>query len=674
MMQFKTLSLTVATSFLSLAILTPPAALAQRIVDNVPAGTRQASDLGRVTPTEQMTVTVHLQLPDKAGFDKAVDALYDPASSTFHKWLTDEDLKKYAPPKEQVDAVRKELESHGLEILSADKNGFSLRARGTASNVESAFNTQIHQFQLNGKVFRANVVNARLSGAAGDYVAAVAGLESQQSRPNLRRAINVKTGQPPPTIALSKVEASGGLSSLITDQFLYTPSTFVFTTPGASLPVGVYFGNVYGANPNLFPDYTPAQLEAHYGLPTAYKAGFDGTGQTIVLVEAFGYPTLQADANAFCNLTGLPPLTSSNFKIIYPQGPPISPVAGIVSGWNTEIAIDVQWSHSIAPGAKIVVVAAAGADNEDLQDAMSYIVKNHVGDAISDSWSADLDLFSGPLEEESFDQILEMAAAKGISFQFSAGDSGDSGLGTPVGAPSVPANSPHATDVGGTSIINNINGSGYETLGWGTSFVLLNDQGVLDPPTAYLPYFFGSGGGESIYFPKPSWQASLPGTGRQGPDVSALADPYTGVPIVLTSSGVQGVQVGWGGTSLASPIFTAMWAIANQHAGHSLGLAAPYIAGLKPGELVDVLPLSSVTNVTGTIYDSSGATFYSATGLFAGQTYSSTGFTSAVAGGDDVDYAISFGLDTSLTVTKGWDNVTGWGTPNVNTFLKATGQ
>ncbi len=98
---------------------------------------------------------------------------------------------------------------------------------------------------------------------------------------------------------------------------------------------------------------------------------------------------------------------------------------------------------------------------------------------------------------------------------------------------------------------------------------------------------------------------------------------------------------------------------------------APYIAGLKPGELVDVLPLSSVTNVTGTIYDSTGATFYSAASLFAGQTYTSTGFTSAVINeGDDTDVAIAFGLDTSLTVTKGWDNVTGWGTPNVNTFLK----
>ncbi len=668
----KTFSLMAASSVMSLAILAPPAALAQRIADNVPQGTHQASDMGRVSPSQEINISVQLQPQNKAAFDKAVDALYDPTSPTFHKWMTEEDLEKYAPTKEQADAVRKELESHGLEILAADEDGLSIRARGTAANVESAFNTQLHDFQRNGKVFRANVVNARLSGAAGDYVAGVAGLESHQAQPRLRRAINVVTKQAPPTIPLSKVQASGGLGSFITDKILSPASSFVFTTPGASLPVGVYYGNVYGANPNLIPDYTPAQLQSLYGLPTAYKAGFDGTGQTIVLLEAYGDATIESDANAFNQLTGLPLFTSSNFKVIYPQGPPLSPNAAALTGWDVEIAIDVQWAHAIAPGAKILVVAAAGEDTVSFVDAISYITKNKLGYTINDSWDEDTDLIAGPLEEEAFTQVLEVAAAKGISFQFSSGDGGDGGLGTPIGAPLVPSNSPYATAVGGTSILNKVNGTGYETLGWGGSFVTLNDQGVLDPPVAQ-PFFGGAGGGESVYFAKPSWQKSLPGTGRQVPDISALADPYTGVPIVLTSQGVLGLQVGWGGTSLASPIFTAMWAIANQHAGHSLGLAAPYIAGLKPGELVDVLPLSSPTNVTGTIYDSSGATFYSAAGLFAGQTYDSTGFTSALYNeGGDTDVAIAFGLDTSLTVTKGWDNVTGWGTPNVNTYLNAT--
>jgi subtilase family serine protease len=671
MMLFKTLPSVAASSLLSIAILTIPAAGGQQIANNVPDGTRQASDLGRVASAQEITITVQLQLQDKAAFDKAVDALYDPESLTFHKWLAEEDLKKYAPTKEQSAAVRKELESHGLEILSADENGFSIRARGTAASVESAFNTEIHEFQRNGEVFRANVRDARLSGVAGDYVAAVAGLESHQARPRLSRAVNLKTHRAPPTIALSKVESSGGLSSIITDQILSSPATFSFTTPGAKLPAGVYYGNVYNANPNLIPDYTPAQLQTLYGLPAAYKAGFDGKGQTIVLLEAFGYPTIEADANAFCKLTGLPLLTSSNFRIVYPEGKPVNPNAGVLAGWDVEIALDVQWAHAIAPGAKIVVVAAAGQDNEDLQDAMSYITKNNLGNSVNDSWEVDQDIIAGPLEEKSFDQLLEIAAAKGISFQFSTGDGGDGGLGTPVGAPGVPSNSPHGTAVGGTAIVNKVHGSGYETLGWGDSFVEINDGGVLDPP-APLPFVGGGGGGESIYFAKPSWQKSLPGTGRQTPDVSALADPYTGVPIVLTEGGVQGVEAGWGGTSLASPIFTAFWAIADQKAGHSLGLAAPAIAALKSGALVDVLPLSSPTNVTGTIVDDTGATFYSATGLFAGLLYDSKGFTSAVwnAGGG-LDIAFGFGLDTSLTVTQGWDNATGYGTPSGLAFLNA---
>ena len=346
-------------------------------------------------------------------------------------------------------------------------------------------------------------------------------------------------------VALRKVQdSSGGLSSFLTDQILSKPATFTFTTPGADLPVGVYFGNVYGKDiPNLIPDYTPAQLQSLYGLPAAYKKGWNGAGQTIVLLEAYGYPTIEDDANTFFQLTGLPQLTSSNFSIIYPQGQPVSPIAGELTGWNFEIALDVQWSHSIAPGAKILIVVTPGQETPDFLAAMTYIVNHHLGNVVSDSWEEDQDLVTSPLVEESYDRVLTLAAAKGISFQFSTGDSGDGGLGEPIGAPEVPSNSPHATAVGGTSILNNINGSGYETLGWGTSFVLLNNGGVQDPPEPE-PFAGGSGGGESVYFPKPSWQKGLPGTGRQVPDVSALGDPYTGVPIVVTSQGQQ-IHLRW---------------------------------------------------------------------------------------------------------------------------------
>jgi subtilase family serine protease len=658
------------SSVVCFVLLTTPSSFAQRTATNVPDGIRQAADLGLVDSTNEINITVHLKLQNQSVFDEVVDALYDPASPTFHKWLTDEDLRSYEPSKEQFEAVRAELVNHGLTIVSADENRFSIRAHGTTGNVESAFNTHIHAFQRNGKTFRAHVENARLSGTAGDYVAAVAGIESHQVRPLLRRALDPLTRQAPATVPISKVQAAGGLGAFITDQILHAPKTFTFTTPGAALPVGVYFGNTYDGNPQLVPDYTPAQLQARYGLPAAYKQGLDGTGQHIVLLEAYGYPTIESDANAFSTLTGLPPLNSSNFSIVYPEGKP-NPTLGALTGWDIEIALDVQWAHSIAPGANIVVVVAAGQDSEDFQDAISYITSHTLGHTVNDSWEEDLDLIAGPLEQQSFDQVLKIAASKGISFNFSTGDSGDNGLGSPVGAAGVPSNSPHATAVGGTSILNNVGSSGFETLGWGTSAVLLNESGVLDPPQPE-PFFGGSGGGESVFFAKPSWQKALPGKGRQTPDVSALADPYTGVPIVVTQGGVQGIQAGWGGTSLACPIFTAIWAIADQKAGHPLGQAAPTIAGLASGALLDVLPHSSPTNVSGTIIDSSGAAFYSPADLFSGQLFGNTEFLSAVWNvGGGLDFDLSFGLDTSLTVTKGWDNVTGYGTPNGLPFLDA---
>ena len=157
------------------------------------------------------------------------------------------------------------------------------------------------------------------------------------------------------------------------------------------------------------------------------------------------------------------------------------------------------------------------------------------------------------------------------------------------------------------------------------------------------------------------------------PDVSALADPYTGFVIVVTQDGVQSAQAGWGGTSLASPIFAAVWAIADQYNGKPLGQAGPVVAKLKSGQITDVLPTSELTDfdVSGTVHDSSGTTFYSVTGLFAGLLYKQKEFTSAIWNLDsDFSVALSFGTDSSLTVTKGWDNVTGFGEPNGLPFIQ----
>jgi subtilase family serine protease len=328
-------------------------AFAQRSETNVPAGIRISQDLGRSAPSTEINITVRLKLNDKAAFDRAVDALYDHGSPSFHKWMTRADLGKYAPTEEQRQAVRQELQSHGLTILSTDPIGFSVRARGTIANVESAFNTEIHQFQYNGRVYRANVKDARLSGEAGNYVSTVAGLESHQVRPLIARAVNMRTGKPFAPLPLSRLaSASSFPPGFITNQCLSAPQT-VTLEYGGVLPEAVYSGTVYEGS-GIPCAYQPQELQTAYGLNAVYEQGLDGSGQTIVLVEGYGYPTIEKDANAYFKLTGLPLLNKNNFKIIYPEGKPSDPNAGILEGWEVEIAMDVQSAHTIAPQASIL--------------------------------------------------------------------------------------------------------------------------------------------------------------------------------------------------------------------------------------------------------------------------------------------------------------------------------
>src|SRR5271156_1489562 len=200
-------------------------AYAQTAETNVPSGIQISRDLGLADSAAEINITVHLKLADKAAFDKAVDALYDPASPSFHKWMTNADLRKFAPTETQRQIVRKELQKHGLTILSTDQIGFSIRAHGTIANVESAFNTEIHQFDHEGKGFRANVRNAQLNGEAGNYVSSVAGLESHTVQPLSRRALNPRTQEPFPSVALGKLPKGASFPAVSTTNCLSAPAT-----------------------------------------------------------------------------------------------------------------------------------------------------------------------------------------------------------------------------------------------------------------------------------------------------------------------------------------------------------------------------------------------------------------------------------------------------------------
>jgi subtilase family serine protease len=257
-----------------------------------------------------------------------------------------------------------------------------------------------------------------------------------------------------------------------------------------------------------------------------------------------------------------------------------------------------------------------------------------------------------------------------------------------------PASSPFATGIGGTSLALNPDNSIKFQTGWGTNLtqiadispsggtVLDDNPPVVPPlndPALHLGFQFGAGGGESLTFAQPSFQNGfVPAGNRMVPDISWLADPFTGVEFIQTVGGAPSVGV-VGGTSLSCPMFSGLMAIAAQKAGHPLGQAARLVYGLPASAVTDIIPvISTANNVTGSIdgnpvsADDLAATLFNGTPtLFNTTTYYSALYNSPFS---TRWFVITFGTDTSLTTSAGWDNVTGVGTPNGLNFINAITQ
>jgi subtilase family serine protease len=377
---------------------------------------------------------------------------------------------------------------------------------------------------------------------------------------------------------------------------------------------------------------------------------------------------------------GLPPINSSNFQILKAQGLTNNPHIGT---WPDEVSLDVEWVHAAAPGAKIVLVVSPS--NNALDEAINLAVARGLGNTISNSWST-VEGFGNPRGFDRVNRILMNAAAKGINVNFSSGDFGNNVSRVGFQTVDFPSSSPWATSVGGTSLGLNPDNTMAFQVGWGTNqtriaeIATASGQAPTVPPLL-LGFIFGAGGGSSTYYARPAFQAGLPvaGSTRVTPDVSMVADPFTGVEIIETDPATGQAFVGViGGTSLACPLFSGVSALAAQKAGHGLGqvgATAYSIAASDPAAFYDVIPNPAVpsptmaNNVTGSTTVNGSTTNYSATSL-VGPDPAITQFLSALYHGSSTRwYVLSFGTDTNLPVGPGWDFVTGLGTPNVPAFV-----
>ena len=641
---------------------TPALAGGQLVGNNTPKFAASAKDMGPATPSAVIDVTVWLNVRNRSEMDSLAKELYDPTSPNYRHWLSRIDIAaRFGPTAQEAKTVQDFFTAHNLQIVSVGPDNFYVRARGTVAAVQNAFHVAINQFQVNGKTYRANTSDPYVEGAAGALVAAVYGLDNLEFKHPVARQSASFQGNGASTGVQNA--AAGADSDFFSATCFTGKRTQHFSNDGTTAK---YTGNGYNSS-LLGCGYTPAEIQTAYNLNGLYKEGFDGTGQTIVIIDWCGSPTIRQDANAFSTRFGLPALTASNFKIIE------TPTPSTCAAPDAEINLDVEWAHTVAPGAAIDLVVPPSNSFQDTDEAEFYAINNQLGNVISGSYGSE-ELYTPGTVLITEDLINEIAAVVGISANFSSGDDGDFTAGFPGLIPasvSAPADSPYATAIGGVSLALKSNNQIAFQTGWGTNQTLLVDQGMIIDPPENLGFVFGSGGGPSGFFAKPYYQQNLAGPARQLPDISWLADPYTGVVIAITEPGVFPPleYFAIGGTSLACPMFSALWAIANQEAGAPLGQAAPYLYSMPSGTITDILPVGSSSNVAGKVVDVNGTTTYSAD-ILAAPLENATTFYSALwdSAYYDATLILTFGTDSGLTTTAGWDNVTGLGTPNAKPF------
>ena len=619
-----------------------------------------------------ITATVHLAGRDKAGFEAALAARYTPGSASFHKWMSRAELAAFAPTDADLKAVTDSLTGYGLTVTGSNASGTSLTVQGSASAMRRAFNTRLHVMMSNGRKTVAKVTPVQAQGALFGRVAAVSGLAGTVARPMNVRVLDATTGQAIPGVP---VPAAGTSAASVLASFTnkcFGPDTSVLLSNSATS--AAYEGITYAFSGQTCA-YTPKQIAKHYGIDQLYKLGLDGTGQTIVIVDAYGDPTALSDANTFFAATGITPFTSSNFQIITPAGAP----AVADYGWAGETALDIEMAHAIAPGAKIILAVAPDNNDSSLQAVVQYVIDQHLGNVVSNSY--------GESEGESdsdtiyaWNQLGEEAAFQGISLNFSSGDDGDYSVATGVVDVSSPSDSPWVTSVGGTSL-GIPSGNGVIETGWGNYRAQLGYVTAPADPAIQQGFFAGGGGGSSAYFAKPFWQRGTPGTGRQEPDLAMIADPYTGALVVLpTSATTASVFESIGGTSVASPVFSALWALADEAAGlqvngtltpgATLGIPGPLLRYMPKGSLHDSRPIKPTTQLTGTITDAAGTTVTDGFSLLG--INPDPGALTVLRLRTDGGYsALSFNTDTSLATTIGYDNATGYGVPVALPFVAA---
>jgi hypothetical protein len=549
---------------------------------------------------EGVPLTIVLKHDDEAGFDQYMKDVYDPQSSHYRKFLTQGQLaRRFGPSKETYSQLSAYLRKQGFKMTQGSKNRLTLTVRGTRAQAERAFAVHISDYTMSGKTFFANDADPALPAALASRIVAITGLS------NLATPRSVYQDAVPNVCAASTAGTYIETGAFVlTNVFVFALFPEALILEAADLAVGGTFSSLlclYADNVQGFSNYMNATTAKNQGYINSLNGGGNngaynyvdpktgvpgirsigaathgkaaasrasgsasgtipqrGTGQTIGLLEFDTYNTSDVtDYLNYVSTLGGYAGTIGNLSQVPVNGGVSTPGSG-----ESEVLLDIDTVLSIAPGAKIIVFSTPFTGQATDYSAAFNAMIEHGVTVISNSWASCEDQVS-LAEAQGIDAVLKNAAAAGISVFNGTGDGGSTCVDGTANTISVPADSPNATAVGGTSLIMGPAFTyGSETWWNGTNSTPATGQG---------------GFGVSKFFSRPSYQNGI-GTSamRSIPDVAVAADPaLDGTQICQADAGGCPIGPLSGGTSMSAPIWAGFAASLNQAQGKNLGLLNP---------------------------------------------------------------------------------------------------
>lgn len=632
----------------------------RKVVAAAPDWTASAPKTGAPAPTDRLHLSMVLNLRDLSGAEALAAAVSDPGNARYGGYLTSAQWRtRFAPTDADAATVSRWLSSSGFTVTGTPANHRLVTFDATAERVNAVFGAQLATFSKDGSQVVAQSAAATVPDAVAPLIAGLAGLDSSL------RAIPHHVGAPDPDTAQAQAQRQPAPSAAPTAT-LPPPGAVFRNAP----PCSSYYGEkpAPAYSPKVVPNpltyvvcgYKPDQLRGAYGIDQALASGYDGRGATVAVVDAYASPTISKDASTYAARNDpRHPLRSHQFSQSLPATYTDVNECG-AAGWYGEETLDVEAVHAMAPAANILYAGASSCQAIDLVAAVNSVLDNDLAQVITNSYGSTGEPGS-VAEVQAAHQSALQAAAQGVSLLFSSGDDGDEIVHTGTRQVYYEASDPIVTAVGGTSLnVTKTNGYGWEQ-GWGTGRSILQPNNTWSPvPPAYL---YGGGGGTSRLFRQPGYQQGVvpddianyfgQGPHRAVPDVAMDGDPQTGFLIGQTQTfpdgSLQYSEYRIAGTSLSSPLLAGVVAVANQVKGGNLGFLNPRI--------------------------------YKLAGTNAFHDVSLQGVTDAVVRVDYINgFDASGGLRTSLRTLnqtgtiftrKGYDDVTGVGSPNGVAFLLA---